>query len=227
MAKLIITIDGPAGSGKSTAARLLAQKLDAVFLDTGAMYRAVTLAAMLAGADFKNDSLLADVLDKNSFSFKADKDKMFASINGRDVTEQIRGIDVTANAKYISSSEKIRQRLVQMQREFAEGCEKIVTEGRDQGTIAFSDADVKFFLTADLAERAKRRQAELAAKGINESFQSIKQAINERDKSDRSRTVGPLKPAKDAITIDTTGLSIEQMVDKLLEIVKTKCSKRK
>ena len=164
MAKLIITIDGPAGSGKSTAARGLAQKLDAVFLDTGAMYRAVTLAAMLAGADFKNDSLLADVLDKNSFSFRADKDKMFVSINGQDVTEQIRGIDVTTNAKYISSSEKIRQRLVQMQREFAEGCEKIVTEGRDQGTIAFPDADVKFFLTADPPKEPKEGRRNLQPK---------------------------------------------------------------
>jgi cytidylate kinase len=227
MAKCVITIDGPAASGKSTAARLLAKKLGAVFLDTGAMYRAVTLAAMQAGVNLENDQLVADVLDKNCFSFMADKDKMIASINGRYVTEQLRDIEVTSNAKYISASPEIRQRLVQMQREFADNYEKIVTEGRDQGTIAFPDADVKFFLTADLNERARRRQAELSAKGKIESLESIKKAIDERDKSDRSRTVGPLKPAEDAITIDSTGLSIEQMIDKLLEIVKTKCSKKK
>ena len=227
MAKCVITIDGPAASGKSTAARLLAKKLGAVFLDTGAMYRAVTLAAMQSGVDLENDELVAEVLDKNCFSFEADKDIMIVSINGRYVTEQLRDIEVTANAKYISASKKVRQRLVKMQREFAENHGIIVTEGRDQGTIAFPDADVKFFLTAELDERARRRQADLSAKGINESFESVKKAIEERDKSDRSRIVGPLKPADDAITIDTTGLSIEQMIDKLLEIIKSKCSKKK
>jgi CMP/dCMP kinase len=227
MAKLIITIDGPAGSGKSTAAGLLARKLDAAFLDTGAMYRSVTLAAMQAGADLKNDSALACVLDNNKFTFEAKHDKMFASINGHDVTGQIRSPDVTANAKYIASSGKIRNRLVQMQRDFAARCEKIVTEGRDQGTVAFPNANIKFFLIADPAARAKRRQAELLAKGISQSIESIQKAIDERDKSDRTRTVGPLKPAPDAVTIDTTNLSIEQMVDKLFEIVKTKCSNKK
>lgn len=227
MAKLIITIDGPAASGKSTAAKLLAQKLGAVFLDTGAMYRALTLAAMQAKVDLNNDNLLIDVLNKNSFLFKADDDKMFASINGRDVTGQLRSVEVTANAKYISSSKKVRQRLVQMQREFADTYEKIVTEGRDQGTVVFPDATVKFFLTADLRQRAKRRQAELAAKGIAQSLESIERAVNERDKSDRSRTVGPLKPADDAIAVDTTALSIEQMVQKLLELVKSKCLNKK
>ncbi len=227
MAKCIITIDGPAASGKSTAARLLAQKLGGVFLDTGAMYRAVTLAAMQAGINLENEEQVDKVLDNNCFNFEADKDQIIASINGHYVTEQLRDIDVTAKAKYISASKKIRQRLVQMQREFADNHPMIVTEGRDQGTVAFPDANVKFFLTADLDERVRRRQAELSAKGIIESLESIKKAIAQRDKSDQSRKVGPLKPAKDAITIDTTNLSIEQMVEKLFEMVSSKCLDKK
>jgi CMP/dCMP kinase len=227
MDRLIITIDGPAGSGKSTAARLLAQKLDAAFLDTGAMYRAVTLAAMKAKTDLKNEKKLLAVLDENDFKFETKQNEMSATINGEIVTEQLRNPEVTANAKYIASSPKVRQRLVQMQRDFAARCQKVVTEGRDQGTVVFPDADIKFFLIADPAKRAERRQAELSAKGTNESIESIQKAIEERDKSDRSRTVGPLKPADDAVIIDTTNLSIEKMVDRLFEIVKTKCSNKK
>jgi cytidylate kinase len=201
--------------------------LDAAFLDTGAMYRAVTLAAMKAKVDLKNEKKLLAVLDKNDFEFETKQNEMSATINGEIVTEQLRNPEVTANAKYIASSAKVRQRLVQMQRDFAARCQKVVTEGRDQGTVAFPDADIKFFLIADPAKRAERRQAELSAKGINESIESIQKAIEERDKSDRSRTVGPLKPADDAVIIDTTNLSIEKMVEGLFEIVETKCSNKK
>jgi len=219
MADLIITIDGPAASGKSTAARLLAERLGAFFLDTGAMYRAVTLAAMQAGVNMSDEDELLGVLKKSKFEFSAREGKMAVSIDGVDVTEQIRRTDVTANAWYIASSSKLREKLVQMQRQFAESEEKIVTEGRDQGTVAFADADVKFFLVADTAERARRRQAELKAKGIDGSLEEIQRAIEERDKSDRDREVGPLKPAGDAIVIDTTKLSIEEVVEKLWECV--------
>ena len=119
------------------------------------------------------------------------------------------------------------RKLVQMQRQFAAEREKIVTEGRDQGTVAFADAHVKFYLTADPAERAKRRQAELEAKGENESLEQLQRAIEKRDKSDRDRAVGPLKPAKDAIVVDTTNLSIDEVVERLYTLVKETCSKRK
>jgi cytidylate kinase len=224
MANLIITIDGPAASGKSTAAQLLAKKLGASFLDTGAMYRAVTLAAMQAGVDMNNEQQLLHVLENRQFKFFTKAGEIGASIDGLDVSEQIRSADVTANARYIASTAKIREKLVQMQRQFAGGEEKIVTEGRDQGTVAFADADIKFFLTADLIERARRRQAQLQAKGSRESLEKIQKAIEARDKSDRSRLVAPLKPAGDAIIIDTTDLSIEQVVEKLLGFVKEKCS---
>jgi cytidylate kinase len=225
MAELIITIDGPAASGKSTAARLLAGKLGASFLDTGAMYRAVTFAAIQAGIDMGDEDQLLAVLDKSEFQFTAQEDRMLVRIDGSDVTGQLRDQQVTANARYIASAPKVRERLVRMQRQFAAGRKKIVTEGRDQGTVAFSDADVKFFLTAEPGERARRRQAELRTKSGPNSLEEIRDAIERRDKSDRDRTVGPLKPADDAIVIDTTDLNVEQVVDKLLGYVKEKCLK--
>jgi cytidylate kinase len=220
MADLIITIDGPAASGKSTAARLLAEKLGASFLDTGAMYRAVTLAAMQADVDMSDEDELLGVMETSEFQFSLRDDKMVVCINGNDVTEQIRQPQITANARHIAASPKAREKLVQMQRRFAAGRGKIVTEGRDQGTVAFSDADIKFYLTADSIERARRRQAELWAKGSDESLEQIQKAIEERDKSDENRTVGPLRPAEDAIVIDTTDLTIEKVVEKLLGYVK-------
>jgi cytidylate kinase len=225
MADLIITIDGPAASGKSTAARLLARKLDASFLDTGAMYRAATLAAMRAGADLNDEQKLIEVTQKRNFQFSEKSGEMNVRIDGSDVTEQIRSPDVTANARYIAAAPRVREKLVQMQRQYAASRQKIVTEGRDQGTVAFSDANIKFFLTADLPERARRRQAQL---GISESQSAIdiQKAIEQRDKSDQERAFGPLKPAEDAIIVDTTNLSIEQVVDKLADYVKEKCSKR-
>ncbi|MCH7555901.1 MAG: (d)CMP kinase [Planctomycetes bacterium] len=226
MVDLIITIDGPAASGKSTAARMLARKLGASFLDTGAMYRAVTLAAMQADVDMSDQDKLLGVMEKNEFQFSLRDGKMVVCINGIDVTEQIRQPQITANARYIASSPKAREKLVQMQRQFASGRQKIVTEGRDQGTVAFSDADIKFYLIADSLERARRRQAELRAKGGDQSLEQIQKAIEERDKSDENRTVGPLRPAEDAIVVDTTDLSIEEVVEKLLSCVKEKCLKK-
>jgi cytidylate kinase len=226
VADLIITIDGPAASGKSTVAQLLAQKLNTGFLDTGAMYRAVTLAAIRSGADMNDEEKLLSVLGNTEFQFATQKGKMTVCMDGVDVSEQIRRPDVTAKSRYIASSAKLRSRLVQMQRQFAANTEKIITEGRDQGTVAFPDADIKFYLTADKKERARRRQLELRAKGSCESLEKIQKAIEDRDKSDEDRTVGPLKPADDAVVVDTTNLSIEKVVEELLCCVREKCSKQ-
>ena len=226
MANLVITIDGPAASGKSTVARLLAERLGASFLDTGAMYRAVTLAAIKGGVDMSDEEKLLGVLDNRKFQFAVREGKTVVCIDGVDVTEQIRRPEVTANARYIASAVKLREKLVEMQRQFAAREKKIVTEGRDQGTVAFPDADVKFFLTADARERVRRRQAELRAKGGGESLEQIEKAIEERDKSDEDRAVGPLRPADDAIVIDTTDLSIEEVVERLLRCVEEQCLKR-
>jgi len=221
MANLVITIDGPAASGKSTVARLLAERLGVSFLDTGAMYRAVTLAAIEAGVDMNDEVKLLDVLDNRKFQFVVKESRMEVCIDGIDVAEQIRRPEVTAKARYIASAPKLREKLVEMQRRFAAREKKVVTEGRDQGTVAFPDADVKlkFYLTADAGERAKRRQAELQDRDGCENLEQIQRAIAERDKSDEERAVGPLRPAEDAIVIDTTDLSIEEVVEKLLHCV--------
>ena len=220
MAKFIITIDGPAGSGKSTVARRLAEKVGASFLDTGAMYRAVTLAAMKAEADVGDEEALLEILGDTEFKFTSQRGKMGVAVNGVDVTEEIREQGVTANVKYAAGAEKMREKLVQMQREFAAGEEKIVTEGRDQGTVAFSDADIKFYLTADIAERAKRRLTELREKDNDVTLEAIQESIEKRDRSDEGRAVGPLRPADDAIIVDTTDLSVEDVVQKLLDYVR-------
>jgi cytidylate kinase len=221
MQNFIITIDGPAASGKSTAASMLAQKLGADFLDTGAMYRAVTYAAMQSGAELTNENELLSVIEQSDFRFSAENNRMTVHINGADVTETIRDQKVTANARYIAAASQVREKLVQMQRQFAASHNTIVTEGRDQGTVAFPDANIKFFLVAQPTERAKRRLAELQAKGTTESLEQIQAQIEKRDKSDSERLVGPLKPAKDAIVIDTTNLDINQVVDKLLTYAET------
>jgi cytidylate kinase len=220
--KLVVTIDGPAASGKSTVAQLFAKKLGAAFLDTGAMYRAVTLAAMQQNIALADDAAIEALFDSVCFSFVIKNARMIVHIDSSDVTEDIRRPDVTANVHYVASSPRLRKRLVEMQRVFADAHEKIVTEGRDQGTVAFPNADFKFFLTADEAERARRRQAELAVKGKAPDAADTLAAIAQRDKSDQSRTVGPLKPAIDAIMIDTTQLSIEQVVEKLLSYMQNK-----
>lgn len=216
MSGLVITIDGPAASGKSTVARLLAERLGASFLDTGAMYRAVTLAALEAGVDMSDEEKLLGVLDDRKFEFSVREGKMAVLIDGVDVTEEIRRPEVTDNARYVASAAKLREKLVEMQRQFAAGEKKIVTEGRDQGTVAFPDSGVKFYLTADTSERAKRRQIELRARGSSNNLEQIQKAIEERDRSDEERAVGPLRPAEDAIVVDTTDLSIEGVVEKLL-----------
>ena len=222
MSNLIITIDGPAGVGKSTVAQLLAERLGIAFLDTGAMYRAVTLAAMQKKADLTNKNQLLEVLDQTDLQFGIEQGRMKVSADGVDVTEQIRGRRVTANVRHVAEAPKLRHELVQMQRRFAEEYERIVTEGRDQGTVAFADADFKFFLTADLAERAGRRQRQLVQDGKEVDIEKIKAEIARRDASDENRTVGPLTPAPNAIIIDTTDFDAEGVVEKILGYIKDK-----
>jgi len=226
MAGLVVTIDGPAASGKSTAARLLAERLGVSFLDTGAMYRVVTLAAMRAGIDMEDEQALLGVLNSSKFEFTIRQGRMVVSLDGSDVSRQIREPLVTASARHIAGAGKVRERLVRMQREFAALQDGVVTEGRDQGTVAFADADVKFFLVADAAERARRRQTELQANRCRSSLAEIQKAIEDRDRSDENRQAGPLRAADDAIIVDTTDLSIEEVVEKLVNCVKAKCSNK-
>lgn len=215
MASLIITIDGPAASGKSTVARLLAQRLGAVFLDTGAMYRGVTLAAMRKGVRLSDEQALLDVLNNTKFEFRADVNGMSVFVDEVDVTAVIRQQDVTENSRYIAAAPKVRARLVEMQRDFAAEYEKVVTEGRDQGTVAFPNADVKFFLTADIETRAKRRLGELESTA-ELTLENMVRSIKQRDEKDSDRTDGPLKAADDAILIDTTDMNLDRVVGVLV-----------
>jgi cytidylate kinase len=222
MAELIVTIDGPAASGKSTMARLLAEKLEATFLDTGAMYRTVTLAAVRDGVELTDEEQLLRVIDGHRFDFEAARGTMFARIDGEDVTEAIRDTGLTAQVRHVAAAGRVRERLVTLQRAFAARHRRIVTEGRDQGTVVFPDAQVKLYLTATPAERARRRKAELDAKGVPADLEEIRKALEARDRSDESRAVGPLKPAPDAVTVDTTGLSIEEAAERLYRLAVAK-----
>jgi len=222
MPELIITIDGPAGVGKSTVAQLLAQQLGIAFLDTGAMYRAVTLAAMQKKVNLADKIKLLELLRQTDFQFSIVENQMKVSADGVDVTEQIRNQTVTANVRHIAEAPRLRAELVKMQKGFAQEHKKIVTEGRDQGTVAFADADFKFYLTADLTERARRRQKQLAENGKNPNLEKIQAEILRRDASDQNRAVGPLTPAHDAIIIDTTDLDAEGVAEKILGYIKNK-----
>ncbi len=226
MAALVITIDGPAASGKSTMARLLAERLDATFLDTGAMYRAVTLAALRDGVDLADEEQLLRVMERHRFDFEAARGTMLVRVDGQDVTPALRDSELTAQVRYAAAAPRVRERLVAMQRAFAAGHRRIVTEGRDQGTVVFPDAQLKFYLTATAAERARRRKADLEAAGLPADLGQIRRAIEARDKSDENRAVGPLKPAADAVKVDTTGLSIAEAVERLYHIVEERCLRK-
>lgn len=218
--RFVVTIDGPAGVGKSSVSNAVAERLGVAFLDTGAMYRAVTLASINEGVDLTDESALLDVLNKKKFSFDIAEGGMAVTIDGVDVSDAIRDPNITANVRYIASAVMIREKLVQLQRDFACEHDKIVTEGRDQGTVAFPDAMFKFFLTADIEERAKRRMLQLEAAGKKADVNELIENIKKRDAGDEQRKTGALTAAKDAVIVDTTGLSFEQVVEELMAKIK-------
>ncbi len=214
---MIITIDGPAGAGKSSVAKLLAAKLGFHFLDTGAMYRAVALAGMREGLDWDQPGDLAKLARR--ITLHVEGERIF--LDGEDVSAAIRTPEVTAVTRYAADNPAVRSQLVELQRRATAG-RNIVTEGRDQGTVAFPDAECKIFLTANPEERARRRLEELLAKKEPVTLEQVLAAQNRRDREDASRSVGPLLPAEDAIEIRTDGLSLEDVVEKIETIVQGK-----
>ena len=216
---MIVTIDGPAGAGKSTVAKLLAKELRFRYLDTGAMYRALVFAALQRKIDFADSEAL--VQNSHGVNLRLDSEKVI--IDGVDVSNEIRLPEIAKYIRYVADNESIREYLVSMQRQIAAD-ENFVCEGRDQGTVAFPDAECKIFLTASSMERAKRRQLDLANKGIEMNVNQIKKDQDERDEQDCNRKVGRLIKAADAIEVITDGLSLQEVVMKLTALVKQKFS---
>jgi cytidylate kinase len=214
---MIVTIDGPAGAGKSSAARELARRLGFRFLDTGAMYRAVTLAARERGVDLADGAALASMVRE----IRVELDGGRVLLDGNDVTTAIRKFDITTVIHYAADNADVRSQLVIWQREAASR-DNVVTEGRDQGTVVFPQAECKIFLTAGEEERAKRRHADLLSRGENIPFEEVLENQRLRDQRDSSRLVGALVKADDAIEVTTDGMMPDEVVSRLEEIVRSK-----
>lgn len=216
-----IAIDGPASSGKSTIAKILADKYNLVYVDTGAMYRTLTYLALKNNVPVTNEDLLLKLLKETTISFKKIKEGQLVFADDEDVTEAIRSHEVTNNVSKVSAFAKVREELVSRQQEIAKDT-GVVMDGRDIGTVVLPNADVKIFLVASVEERAKRRYLENQAKGIDSDFERLKQEIIARDDYDSNREVSPLKQASDAVRLDTTSLSIEEVVEKCMNIIERK-----
>ncbi len=212
---MIITIDGPAGAGKTTTARRLAERLGIPYLDTGAMYRVVTLAALSDGIDLADEEALTRTAARDDYDLQLKSDGIRVQLRGRDVTDAIRTMRVNDHTRYIAGSPGVRRLLIEKQRSIAERVGSLVTEGRDQGTAAFPEADVKFFILADLDTRGRRRLDELSD-ARNVTLEEVKGNLAQRDRTDAGRPVAPLVKPDDAIEIDTSHLPVEAVVETML-----------
>lgn len=217
---IVISIDGPAGAGKSTIARNIARELGFLYVDTGAMYRAVTWRAFQEKVHFSDNNSIVKIARKSKISLKKEKGNNFLRIylDGKEITKEIRSPEVNSHVSLVAKIQGVRKVLVQKQREMAEK-ENVVMEGRDIGTVVFPKADFKFFLTASPIERAKRRTKEFKEEGKKVNLLEIAKTIERRDRLDSTRKNSPLKKAHDAILVDSTGLNKNQVVRKMMGIV--------
>ncbi|MFC4760461.1 (d)CMP kinase [Fructobacillus durionis] len=213
-----VAIDGPASAGKSTIAKILANQLHYVYVDTGAMYRAITVAAKKAGLSYDDEAGITALLPGITIDFKPGTPVQKVFLNGEEVTEEIRSTEITNNVSLVSSYAAVRADLVNKQREMTES-NPVIMDGRDIGTTVLPNAQVKIFLIASVAERAERRYKENKAKGMDVDLETLKKEIEERDYKDSHRAISPLVKAKDAIEVDTTGISIDGVVSKIKTII--------
>jgi len=219
--KFIITIDGPAGAGKSTVSKTLAKKLDYIYLDTGALYRALAYKTLKFKISLDEISALADLCSKTIVTLKNIEGQMKVYVDGEDVEEKIRTEEVGLAASKISTFPVVRERLLDLQREAgAQG--GIVAEGRDMGSVVFPHADYKFYLDANLEERIKRRYKELLGKNASVEYKSIQKDMFARDNQDKQREIAPLKASDDAIIIDSDNLSVSEVVEKIIFYISKK-----
>ena len=218
---MIIAIDGPSGAGKSTLGKMLAKKLNLLYLDTGAMYRAVALAVTRAGIPFRDIDRIADIAENSEINLIGEPDAMKVMLDGKDVSIDIRTLDAAQDASVVSTISEVRRIMVEHQRQIGEsalnGC---ILEGRDIGSIVFPNADIKFFLTAKPEARAHRRHTEDQSKGRISTYEQTLAEINERDERDVSREDSPLTIADDAIVIDTSELDLTEVFEQMISAIR-------
>jgi CMP/dCMP kinase len=218
--EVAVAVDGPAGTGKSSVSRGLARALQARYLDTGAMYRIVTLAVLRAGIDPSDQSAVEATAAGVKLSVGYDPDKDRSYLDGEDVSTEIRGIEVTQAVSAVSSVPAVRSRLVELQRAMAQGPGSVVVEGRDIGTVVLPDADVKIFLTASAETRARRRNDQNVAAGLPDDYDGVLADVHRRDHLDSTRAVSPLRAASDALVVDTSEMTESEVIAHLLRLVK-------
>ena len=217
----IVAIDGPAGSGKGTVANIIANELNLVNIDTGATYRCLALAVLRAGVKIDDVENILKVFDSISIEIQGTNNKQTIVLNNEDVTQEIRSFEVTQVVSQISAIPEVRLRLVEFQRMLAYN-KNVIMDGRDIGTYVFPNADVKIYLDASLEERAKRRYDENMQKGINATYEEVLENIRMRDRQDKAKEIGALKIAEDAVIIDSTNMTIQEVVNEVKDIIKNK-----
>ncbi len=221
MKKIAIAVDGPAGSGKSTVAKVVAKKLGILYVDTGAMYRGVAYACIQKGVDCSEEGTVLAVLENLELELQPTEAGQRVFLDGKDITEEIRSQEIGRGASQVAVIHGVREKLAEMQRKMAEKA-AVVMDGRDIGTCVLPQAEVKIYMDAGVEERAKRRMQELEAKGECPSFAEVEAEIKQRDENDMNRKHSPLRKAAEAVCLDTTKLSIEEAVEKILDIVREK-----
>ncbi len=216
--RVVVAVDGPAGTGKSSVSRGLARSLGARYLDTGAMYRVVTLAMLRADIDLADVAAMAAASDV-PLSLSHDPDVSQAYLGAEDVSTEIRGDAVTRAVSAVSAVPEVRERLVKLQRELVADSESVVVEGRDIGSVVLPDADVKIFLTASAETRARRRNNQNVRAGLPDDYETVLADVSRRDHLDSTRAISPLRPAEDAVIFDTSDMNQEQVIAGLVDLV--------